>query len=74
MQNGSKKLIESSKGKANSEDGGEGAEGGAKGFTFNMSASDDDNDDDGEGSGQRRTNGESKWKPKVYKWKFERSR
>lgn len=73
MQNGSRKLIDSSKRKANSEDAGEGDEGGTKGFTFNMNASDDDEDDDGEGNGQRRQSGESKWKPKVYKWKFERS-
>lgn len=74
MQNGSKKLIDSSKRKANSEDAGDGGKGGAKGFTFNMNASDEDDDDDAGGSGQRRYSGESKWKPKVYKWKFERSR
>jgi hypothetical protein len=37
------------------------------GFTFNSKAEDSGSDDGDRGSGAQR-----KWKPKVYKWKFER--
>lgn len=71
MQNGSKRLIESSKQVADDDE----SESTAKGFTFNMNAEDDGDDDDDMDGGQKRTSGESKkWKPKLYKWKFERSR
>lgn len=42
-----------------------------------MNGSDDegvDNDDEDDEDAERGPNGEVKWKPKVYKWKFSRSR
>lgn len=78
MQNGSKRLVNSSKQRANTADIGNGDEDGgdAKGFTFNMGANDDDESDEGEddSAGRKQANHESKWKPTIYKWKFERSR
>ena len=64
MSNGSRKLIQAEKkGKQDS-----GNLDNSTGFTFNTRAEDSD-DDDNEG---RSAGGERKWKPKVYKWKFER--
>ena len=62
MQNGSKRLIDTT-----SESRGEDAN--SKGFTFNMNREDDSDNDQGGGS-----NREGKWKPQVYKWKFQRKR
>ena len=65
MSNGARKLVQGEKkGKQDAENLDN-----AGGFTFNTKAEDSDEDDDDEGRG---LGGEKKWKPKVYKWKFER--
>ncbi|KAF9514685.1 hypothetical protein BS47DRAFT_1452145 [Hydnum rufescens UP504] len=63
MSSGARKLIPAEKkGKQDPEDLDN-----PGGFTFNTKAEDSDSDD-----GDRGPGGERKWKPKVYKWKFER--
>lgn len=67
MQNGSKRLVVPKSEKKEDE-----GESGSQGFTFNMNGSDDE---DGGDKGQKRSTNDDtseKWKPKIYKWKFNR--
>jgi U3 small nucleolar RNA-associated protein 11 len=71
MQNGAKRLIDKSSSSPADRSESRGGDGNSKGFTFNTTAEDDSDDADED---SRHSNHEGKWKPKVYKWKFQRKR